>query len=174
MKYIPTWCSSNIFSIDIDVLKENNIKYILTDLDNTLAPFNVAFASEQVKELVANLKNEGFEVIIVSNNTAKRVAIFAEDLNVGVIPGAKKPFTFTINKYLKDHNIDINECVLIGDQIMTDIRCANKLGCKCVLTTPLAQKDALVTYINRKIDQHLRKKYNLIKVCKKIDRSDRR
>lgn len=174
MKCMPTWCCKDIFSIDLNVLKEHNVKYILTDLDNTLAPFNVPLPTDCVKELVANLKKEGFIVIIVSNNTAKRVENFAKELKVDIISGAKKPFTSTISKYLQKHNIDINDCVLVGDQLMTDIKCANKLGCKCILTTPIANKDALVTFINRKIDMHLRKKYDLVKTCKKIDRSDRR
>jgi HAD superfamily phosphatase (TIGR01668 family) len=85
MKCIPTWCCKNIFSIDTDVLKENNIKYILTDLDNTLAPFNIPLPTIAVKELINEFKEQGFTVIIVSNNTAKRVELFAENLNVDLI-----------------------------------------------------------------------------------------
>ena len=174
MKCIPTWCCKNIFSIDTDILKENNVKYILTDLDNTLAPFNIPLPTIAVKELINQFKEEGFKVIIVSNNTAKRVELFAQHLNVDLVSGAKKPFTFELAKYLKENDIAIDECVLIGDQIMTDIKCANKLGCKCILTSPLAQKEAMVTYINRRIDMHLRKKYDIENTCKRIDRSDKR
>ena len=170
MKHVPTWCCENIFSIDFNLLKNNNIKYILTDLDNTLVPYNVSLPTQEVKELISQLQNSGFNIIIVSNNTAKRVQLFAKELNIPLISGAKKPFVFEIMKYLKKHCIDISECVLIGDQIMTDIKCANKLKCKCILTSPLIKKESLVTYINRRIDMHLRKKYDLNNKCERIDR----
>lgn len=172
MKYMPTWYCNNIFSIDTNILKNNNIHYIFTDLDNTLVPYNIHVPTKEVIELIKILKKDGFDVIIVSNNTAKRVQTFAKDLNVKLISGAKKPFTNVINKYLKNNNIDIAECVLIGDQLMTDIKCARKLNCKCVLTTPLSKKEALVTFVNRKIDLHYRKKYKIENTCPKIDRSD--
>ena len=173
MKYLPTWCCKNIFSIDIEELKKNNIKYIFTDLDNTLAPYNVPLPTKEVKDVISTFKKEGFTVIIVSNNTAKRVEIFSKELDVELIAGAKKPFTHQMNKYLKEHNISRDEIVLIGDQLMTDIKCAIKLGCKCILTTPLSKNEALVTFVNRRIDIYLRKKYDLNKTAKRIDRSDK-
>ena len=173
MKYIPTWCCKSIFDVDYSVLKENNIKCILSDLDNTLAPYNVAIPTEEVMQLIQKLKDEGFVVIIVSNNTGKRVQTFASDLDINYIAGAKKPFTFTIKKYLEEKNIDINDCVLIGDQMMTDIKCANKLNCRCILTAPLSEDESILTFVNRKIDKYLRKKYKIVETCKKIDRSGR-
>ena len=173
MKYIPTWCCNSIFELDYDVLKENNIKYILSDLDNTLAPYNVALPTDEVISLVNKLKEEGFKFIIVSNNTGKRVKTFASNLDVSYISGAKKPFTSTIKKYLENNNIELNDCVLIGDQMMTDIKCANKLNCRCILTSPLSKDESILTFVNRRLDKYLRKKFDLEKTCKKIDRSGR-
>lgn len=170
MKWIPTWCCSNIYNVDFNVLKEQNVKYIFTDLDNTLAPYNIALPERKVIDLVNSIKNQGFNLIIVSNNTGKRVELFSKGLGVDYISGAKKPFIFVIKKYLEQNNIDINECVLIGDQIMTDIKCAIRLKCKCILTNPLSNEEAFVTFFNRRIDRYYRKKYNLDSKCNKIDR----
>ena len=172
MKYMPTWYCKSIYEIDLQVLKNNNVKYILTDLDNTLAPYNVALPDERAINVIETIKKEGFNVIIVSNNTGKRVELFSSKLNVDYISGAKKPFTSTITNQLMSRNIPIEECVLIGDQLMTDIKCATRLKCKCVLTEPLVKKEALVTFINRKIDRYYRRKYNLADNCTRIDRSD--
>lgn len=173
MKYIPTWCCNSIFELDYEVLKENNIKCILSDLDNTLAPYNVAIPTNEVVELIDKLKKEGFTVIIVSNNTGNRVKTFATKLDIDYVSGARKPFTSVLRKYLEKNNISIDECVLIGDQMMTDIKCAKKMNCRCVLTTPLSKNESIVTFINRKLDLYLRKKYNIAKNCQKIDRSGR-
>ena len=169
MAHLPTWCCTNIYNLDLNVLKDNGIKYIFTDLDNTLAPYNVFSPSEETIKFIESLQNEGFIVIVVSNNTGKRVTTYAKELNIPYISGAKKPFTSVIKKYLTENNIEINDCVLIGDQMMTDIKCANKLGCKCILTTPLSDEEAFVTYFNRKLDNYYRKKYNLDSK-EKIDR----
>ena len=170
MKCIPTWCCKSIYDLDLNVLKENNVKYILTDLDNTLAPYNIATPNYDTIALINRLKKEGFIVVIVSNNNGKRVKLFAERLDIEYISGAKKPFKAIINRYLQSNNIDIKDCVLVGDQLMTDIKCANKLKCKCVLTNPLSDEEAIVTYINRKLDKYYRKKYDLINKCTSIDR----
>ena len=74
---------------------------------------------------------------------------------------------------IKTENISIDDCVLIGDQMMTDIKCASKLNCRCILTAPLSENESILTFVNRKIDKYLRKKYNLVETCKKIDRSGR-
>lgn len=170
---MPTWCCKNIFEVDYEFLKEIHIKYILSDLDNTLAPYNVARPTEDVIKFIKWLESEGFTFIIVSNNTGNRVKTFAKDLEVNYVSGAKKPFTSTIKKYLESHSINIENCIFIGDQMMTDIKCANKLQCKCILTNPLSDEESILTFINRKIDKYLRKKYDLIKNCKTIDRSGR-
>lgn len=170
MRRMPTWCCNSIFDIDLDVLTENNIKYVFTDLDNTLAPYYIATPEEKVINFINELKDKGFKVIIVSNNTGKRVETFAENLNIPYISGAKKPFTSTLKNYIIKNNINLDECVIVGDQMVTDIGCATKLNCRCILTSPLDKKEPMVTYLNRKIDQHLRKKYNIVEECKKIDR----
>lgn len=173
MKCVPTWCCKSIYTLDLNKLKALNIKYIFTDLDNTLVPYNVAEPTKEVLELVKAIKNHGIMLVIVSNNTGKRVSLFSQNLGVPHISGAKKPFTYKLRQYLEDNKIDINDCIIIGDQMVTDIRCANKLNCKCILTDPLSERESIVTFLNRKIDSYYRKKYNLVKSCKRMDRSDR-
>ena len=75
MKFMPTWYCNSIYDLDLSVLKENNVKYILTDLDNTLAPYNIATPNYETIALISKLKSDGFNVIIVSNNTGKRVKL---------------------------------------------------------------------------------------------------
>lgn len=172
MNLRPTWCCESIYTLDIERLKEHKVKYILTDLDNTLAPCNVAKPPKEVFEVVNKISELNIKVIVVSNNTEKRVKLFCTDLNVDIIGNAMKPFTKSIRKYLKKNNINIDDCVIIGDQILTDIKCAKRLNCRCILTNPLSKKDSIFTFVNRKLDQYYRKKYNLENSCSKIDRSD--
>ena len=173
MAHLPTWCCTSIYELDLDFLKENNIHYILTDLDNTLAPYNVPVPDNKTIAFFEKLKAEGFKVYIVSNNTGKRVKTYSDALDISCVAGAKKPFTSTLRKFLCDNNIDLNECVLIGDQMMTDILCAGRLKIKCILTDPLVSDESFLTFFNRKLDNYFRKKYNLSDK-EKIDRGVRR
>lgn len=173
MAHLPTWCCTSIYELDLEFLKENGINYILTDLDNTLAPYNVPLPDEKTISFFEELKKEGFKVIIVSNNTGKRVRTYSEVLDIKCVSGAKKPFTSTLRKFLIENQISLDECVLIGDQMMTDILCAGRLKIKCILTNPLVKKESFVTFFNRRLDNYFRKKYNLDNT-KKIDRGVKR
>ena len=42
---------------------------------------------------------------------------------------------------------------------MTDMWCANKIGCKSILVEPLQKKESIFTFFNRKIDKRKRKKF---------------
>ncbi len=56
---------------------------------------------------------------------------------------ALKPFTFGINRALKRFNVQPHEVVMIGDQLMTDIRAAKRVGLKSVLVKPLIRSDSI-------------------------------
>ncbi|WP_153047650.1 HAD hydrolase-like protein, partial [Streptococcus suis] len=46
-------------------------------------------------------------------------------------------------------DVQPHEVVMIGDQLMTDIRAAKRAGLKSVLVKPLIQSDSINTQINR-------------------------
>ncbi|KPA72002.1 HAD family hydrolase, partial [Streptococcus suis] len=51
-----------------------------------------------------------------------------------------------------------HEVVMIGDQLMTDIRAAKRAGLKSVLVKPLIQTDSINTQINRWRERRTMKK----------------
>ena len=52
------------------------IKYVLSDLDNTLVGFDVAEPTEKVHDFIKQLKDNDLELIVVSNNNSKRLNKF--------------------------------------------------------------------------------------------------
>ena len=136
MKFMPTWYCNSIYDLDLSILKENEVKYILTDLDNTLAPYNIATPNYETIALISKLKTEGFIVIIVSNNTGRRVKLFSDRLDVKFIAGAKKPFTSTIKRYLSENNIDIKKVKGISYNILQD----NLIKAKTIVDFVLSHK----------------------------------
>ena len=47
-KLIPDFYCKNIFEIPLSFYKDNSIKYILSDLDNTLDGYNILYPTPRV------------------------------------------------------------------------------------------------------------------------------
>lgn len=171
-KWLPTWYSSSIHNINYDLLLSKGIKIIFSDLDNTIAPYNVEKPTQKEKDLINKLKKKNFKIIIISNNNIKRVDLFTKDLEVDSIANCKKPLTSKIKKYLELNNIKLDECVVIGDQIATDIWVANNLKVKSILVEPVQKRESIQSYLNRKLDKSIRKRLVKKELLNSIERSE--
>ena len=78
----PSVYLDSIKEIDLNALKEQGIKLIICDLDNTLVPHYTKFPTQTAINFVNDVKKAGFDFSIVSNNTSKRVSFFAEKLGI--------------------------------------------------------------------------------------------
>lgn len=156
-KYIPTYVIDSIFKMDPkDVLKKQ-YKVILSDLDNTLDCYLNECPSDEVKNKIKQFQENGIEFIITSNNFKKRVLTYTKDLNVKTIWLLLKPYTFRLKRFLKKHHINKDECLIIGDQLFTDIALANKIKIDSVLVKPLTNQDQKFTTYRRKKEKKLLK-----------------
>lgn len=88
----PTWMVESIYQITPEQLKNAGIKAVLTDLDNTLIAWNNPEATEETIGWIKLMKENDIEVIILSNNTRKRVGKVAGILDLEFVPNALKPF----------------------------------------------------------------------------------
>ena len=160
-KYVPDVYQESIFKVNYDLLKTRGIKHLLFDLDNTLAPYNKKECSEEVKNLIENLKNN-FNIVIFSNSPKKRVSIFANELGIDYVSNAMKPSNKKFLDYIEKHKLIENEVAIIGDQLVTDIRGGNGVGILTVFVKPISSYDPIWTKIGRirekKIIKKLRKK----------------
>lgn len=147
-KYVPDIYKKNIFEIDYEKLKENGIKYLLFDLDNTIAPFSCRKVSAKVQDLFYKIKQVGLKPIIFSNSPKMRVKFFGEQLNIDIFSNARKPSIKGFNKVISKYKLEQSEVAIIGDQLMTDVVGGNKAGIVTILTDPIG-KDPFWTKINR-------------------------
>lgn len=157
-RFIPNYYAKNIFSLDVDFFKKNNIEYILCDLDNTLDAFDSLIPNQETIDYVNKIKDNGIEFFILSNNREKRVSPFANGLGVGYIYQTCKPFGIKIKKFLKSKGLDKSKGIMIGDQILTDVLAAKSVGIRVCLVDQLVKRDQWCTFFNRIIDNKLRNK----------------
>ncbi len=159
-QFRPDIYQKSIYDIDYESLKRNGIKCILFDLDNTLAPINVAMPDKKLLDFFLYLEDLGIKAIILSNAPKKRVAPFKEKCNVDSAFKAHKPSKKKYIKILKTYPYKDTEIACVGDQLLTDIYGANKMGFTSILVHPMSKKDRFVTKINRMIEKIIYKRFS--------------
>ena len=165
-KYVPFAVANSIYEIDIDFFKQQGVKILLADLDNTLDSYKLYHPTERAIKFAEDIQKEGITLVIVSNNRGVRVRTYANDLNLPYIHSAAKPFGFKIRKYIKEHGWDPKDIMLVGDQMITDVAAAKRAGIRVILTNKIVKEDQWTTHINRifgrRIRKYHQKKGNLI------------
>lgn len=158
-KFVPDMYQKSIFTINYKCLKDEGIKCILFDLDNTLSSPFIKEPTEKLKELFYSLKEDKFKIIIFSNANKKRLEPFKNILDVDVAYRSMKPFSFKFNKIIKLYKLELSEVVIIGDQLLTDILGGNNVGINTILVNPISTKDHnILTKINRKMEKRIMNK----------------
>ena len=134
----PDFSFKALTDITVEFLKEQNIKLLMLDMDNTIAPYGVSVPSDEICAYISELKQAGVEPYIVSNSKRPgRTEKFAEKLKVGYIKEAKKPKPRALLKVMGIKNLQAENCALVGDQIFTDTIAANLAGATSLLVYPI-------------------------------------
>lgn len=130
-------CDS-IFDMDLSALKAVGITLLLADLDNTLVPYGVPVATDEVRAWNEALKAEGITLFVLSNNRhADRPRIFCEDLGIPFIGHAGKPKTAGFIKAMEQMSATAAQTAIVGDQIFTDTLGGNRAGVFTILVKPI-------------------------------------
>ncbi len=156
--FVPDIYAQSIFTINYKALKKSGIKCLLFDLDNTLAPIKTSIPGVKEKELLEGLKEMGFKIIIMSNSGKKRLQPFKEKFNVDTAFSSCKPFKKKYQKIMEMFNFKDIQIAAIGDQLLTDILGANRMGFTSILTNPISKEDFIGTKFNRMIERFIMKR----------------
>ena len=154
----PKMYRKTIFDINYDKLKEDGIKCLVFDLDNTLGLISHKNCPDEAKKLVKKLKKD-FIVLISSNNTKKRLKPYLEELGIDGVSWSMKPSIKSLIKIKLKYKLKKKEMCMIGDQIVTDVLAGNRFRIKTILVDPLGEKDLKITGLNRKIEARIVKRY---------------
>ena len=139
---------------------KNNVQLLLIDLDNTLDSYRLYEPTDRAVQLIESIKKTGVVPVVVSNNRGKRVGTYADALGVEYIYSAHKPFSRRIKKFLREKGVPVENSMLVGDQMMTDVLAAKGAHLRIVLTEKIVKEDQWTTHINRLFDRPIRKHLN--------------
>lgn len=151
--FLPDKYLKSVYQIDYQALKNAGIKMILFDLDNTIVPINAKLPSKKLKDLFEDIKSIGIKPIIMSNSGRKRVEPFKDELYVDAACSSLKPLAFKYKKIMNIYGLKPSELASVGDQLLTDVFGANKLGITTILVNPISTTDFKITSFNRFIER---------------------
>lgn len=155
----PTAVRERVTDISPEFLNSLGIRALLLDVDNTLATYSSHTPSEGSLEWVRAMGDAGFRMIIISNNYKKRVKSFGVMFGLDTLSFAIKPLPVGYLRAAKRLKVKRSECVIIGDQIFTDIVGANLCGMKSVLLTPIEPEEGFSFKVRRHFEKGLREKF---------------
>ena len=158
-KFLPDIYQKSIYKINYEKLKNSGIKCLIFDLDNTIAPINMSKPNLRLINLFNKLKNMGFKCVILSNSGKKRVEPFKNGLAVDSGFSSRKPSNKKFIKVMNNYNYVADEIAMIGDQLLTDIYGANRIGITSILVNPMGEKDFVFSLFNRFIEKIIFKEF---------------
>lgn len=118
-------------------LRQQGIRGLILDIDNTLTTHDNPVPSPGVSQWLAELRQAGIALIVLSNNHGPRVEPFAKLLGLDYISEGKKPLPGGYARCAKALGLPKEALCAVGDQLFTDILGANLYGCASVLVEPI-------------------------------------
>ena len=159
MIFYPKGYFNKVSEISLKYLKENNIKGLILDVDNTLIDYYKNI-SEDTINWANELKQNGIKMCILSNSNKKeKVREVARKLKLEYRYFGMKPLKRGFKKAKQILDLENTEIAVVGDQIFTDVIGANRMKMHSILVEPIEEKDILVTLIKRPIENYIKKKY---------------
>ena len=155
----PDYYFAEAFSVSPSFLLSRGIGVLILDIDNTLVTYADAYPTEAVTKWINAMKQGGVRLAIASNNHGKRVDTFAESLDVFTVSDSNKPSRKAVDVICRRFSITPDKAAVIGDQIFTDVLCANRAGAVAILVKPLPYRENLFFKFKRLLEKPIIKKF---------------
>jgi len=144
-----------VTDIDPEWLKGKGVRGVLLDVDNTLAPWNDLEVPPEIVCWVEALKKCGIGICLMSNNHEPRLQPFCSRLGAKGIHDAMKPFPKSYKRGRGLLGCTKKECLVIGDQLFTDVLGGKLSGMRTVLVEPISRDEHWWTKRMRRVERLL-------------------
>jgi HAD superfamily phosphatase (TIGR01668 family) len=154
----PTIRYHRVTAVTHSFLQAHGIRALALDVDNTLTTHNNPIPDAEVLAWLDGMKASGVALILLSNNSAKRVRPFAQMLGLGFASRACKPLTFGLARMARRLKLRPKQIALVGDQIFTDVMAGNLFGTMTILVTPMEPEPGPFFRLKRRIEKRILKR----------------
>lgn len=134
---------------------------LILDVDNTLCLKKGAIILDGIIQWLDKMRESGIKLIILSNAKPKRMKGIAEKFGLPFVAMGLKPLSVGYKRAAKRMGVNIKNCAIVGDQLLTDVLGGNLSRCKTILVCPVELETSFGFKIKRGIERKLLKKYNL-------------
>lgn len=135
-KAMPKYRFHRLTDITMADLEKLGAKGLCLDVDNTTAYDCSKEFIEGVPEWIDEMKERGVKMVILSNAVPKRAKWISEALGLPCIGMAMKPMSHGYRRAARMMGIKCSEMAVIGDQLFTDIKGANKVKAISIFVDP--------------------------------------
>ena len=161
MVYVPDVYQEDIYRIDYARLKENGVKLISFDIDDTIdysfinkleanTPGITVTMPDKARELVRGLKAMGFTVVLLTNAQQELAEGACKDLGADYcIARAKKPETSGFGAISSRYGVDKSQMAHVGNSMRADIAGGNKYGVTTCLVRRAGTSMKLVKFVSK-------------------------
>ena len=151
--FVPDWAFDGFSDVTPEFLKKNNIKAIVSDIDNTLVTYDDEKPTQSVLSWLKSLEESGIKIAFVSNNSHERVRIFNEGLGHFAVGKSGKPFKKNIVYAIEYMGIPYENVCMLGDQVFTDVLAGKCTGIRAILVPPIKDKTDPFTKFKRLLEK---------------------
>lgn len=156
--FVPEFCFSSVTEITPEFLQQNQIKALVLDVDNTLTTHGNPVPGKGVLAWLNQMRKADIPMMIVSNNSERRVKPFADLLGLDYVARGCKPLTIGMTRACKKFGLAPQQVAIVGDQLFTDILGGKWKGMRSILTEPLHLEDGPFFRFKRGLEKRLMKK----------------
>ena len=133
LSFLPTIMVDAVTQLTPDFLKQQGIRLLMLDFDNTIVPYTTNTPTEAMAQWLQRMQASDVKLCVVSNSRNDRVKKFCQANDLDCITHAGKPSTRGIRQCMAQYDLEPSQCALAGDQIYTDTLGANRAGARSIL-----------------------------------------
>ncbi|MGM9643604.1 MAG: YqeG family HAD IIIA-type phosphatase [Eubacteriales bacterium] len=156
---MPDYIFRKFDDITADFLDSLGIKALLIDIDNTLAPYEVAEPDERILSWFNTLKAHGISATLISNNDKERVELFNRSLGLPYYYKSGKPFAKNLKKAMLRMGSDRTNTAMLGDQLLTDAAAGKHIGLTTFIVPPIKDKSSAFFRAKRALEVPVIRRY---------------
>ncbi|WP_298565231.1 YqeG family HAD IIIA-type phosphatase [uncultured Phascolarctobacterium sp.] len=153
--FCPDFRFDSIAAIPVDWLKKQRVERVILDVDNTLLPRDAVQPEDAVLNWLESLRKSGIEIVLLSNNGGERLRKISAAAQAEAVSWAAKPMPWGFKRALKRFDRQQGKVMVIGDQLLTDVLGAKRMGFTVLWVRSLRGKEFPVTRITRQIEKML-------------------
>lgn len=149
-RIFPAYYASNVLNVTPEFIRACGCSAVLADIDNTISHVDAPDATPEGERWMNSLREAGIPFGFISNNDPPRVEPFAGKYGALYFCHAEKPRPEGYYRLAEQLGFPASKCMVVGDQLFTDILGGNNAGMCTVIVAPLCEDEDPVAFRKRR------------------------